>query len=163
MKITFLVKPTELRPAPSKAFQATRSAPLDLRSVVFVLDDNPEQNFVCGVNKLEDELVRCLKQALGGSGSRKRQPASSNVSPERVVELRSMPYAEYLKTSEWARTRQQAIERARGRCQVCNSVASLEAHHRCYDRLGEELPSDLTVLCSTCHELFHDHGKLVRP
>jgi hypothetical protein len=65
-------------------------------------------------------------------------------------------YAEYLKTDEWKAQRRSALVFARNRCQVCNGRKRLEVHHRTYERLGNEDPSDLTVLCSTCHKLFHD-------
>jgi len=52
--------------------------------------------------------------------------------------------------------------RAGGRCQVCNSPDGLEAHHRTYERLGDELPGDLTCLCRKCHQIFTEHGQLHR-
>jgi hypothetical protein len=78
--------------------------------------------------------------------------------------LRALPYSEYLKTEHWQRQRRSALARAAYRCQVCNTNAlPLEVHHRTYARLGCELPSDLFVLCETCHELFSMHGKLAKP
>jgi replicative DNA helicase len=65
-------------------------------------------------------------------------------------------YDEYLKSDRWKVIRQQALERAGFRCQVCNSPDGPEAHHRTYERLGAELPEDLTVLCNDCHALFHE-------
>jgi hypothetical protein len=38
----------------------------------------------------------------------------------------------------------------------------LEAHHRTYERRGEELPEDLTALCPTCHRWFHEWLGLAR-
>ena len=35
---------------------------------------------------------------------------------------------------------------------------NLEVHHRTYERLGEELASDLTVLCNRCHHVHHQHS-----
>lgn len=65
-----------------------------------------------------------------------------------------MTYYEYLLSSKWQEKRTQALELAEHRCQVCNSPDKLEVHHRSYDRLGCELPTDLTVLCQGCHALF---------
>lgn len=67
----------------------------------------------------------------------------------------SPAYQEYLKSPEWAATRRWALERAEHRCQVCNSDGPLDVHHRTYERLGHEWPSDLTVLCRDCHGLYH--------
>ena len=73
----------------------------------------------------------------------------------------AMPYDGYLTTAWWASVRAGAMERAGGRCQVCNADGPiLDVHHRTYERLGQERDSDLTVLCRGCHELFHANGRL---
>lgn len=65
-------------------------------------------------------------------------------------------YGEYLKSDRWRFTADAAKKRAGYRCQVCNrSDDVLDAHHRTYDRLGDELDTDITVLCRKCHGLFH--------
>lgn len=74
--------------------------------------------------------------------------------------LCSLPYADYLQTEHWQKTRTEALERALHCCQVCNSPTQLNVHHRTYERRGNELPEDLIVLCQSCHQLFHDNGKL---
>jgi len=76
-----------------------------------------------------------------------------------------MDYYAYLKSREWQFKRQTALDRAGYRCQVCNRSSTdvtLEVHHRTYERLGDELPDDLTVLCRDCHELFSKNGKLAK-
>lgn len=77
--------------------------------------------------------------------------------PERIAELRAMDYrAEYLHTPEWKVTRRSAIFAANHRCQRCGlRVRLLDVHHLSYDRLGDELPADLVVLCRPCHKLQH--------
>jgi len=73
----------------------------------------------------------------------------------RGQELRDMPYDEYLQTSHWHSKRYQALDRAKHRCQLCNSSKRLDVHHRTYENLGHEEPEDLIVLCRKCHEHFH--------
>jgi replicative DNA helicase len=76
--------------------------------------------------------------------------------PERLAELRIMPYEEYLQTPEWQEKREQALERANHRCQLCNSPESLNVHHRTYEKgRGNEDIADLTVLCNEHHSQFH--------
>src|SRR6185503_16642400 len=75
---------------------------------------------------------------------------------ERGIELRSMPYTQYLLTPEWKQIREEALDRARHKCQLCNSGTALQVHHRTYENRGREMPEDLTVLCANCHERFHD-------
>jgi len=68
-------------------------------------------------------------------------------------------YHTYIKSLEWKERAGAAKEKAAWRCQLCNrhkDEITLHAHHRTYDRLGEELPEDITVLCADCHAKFHD-------
>lgn len=81
----------------------------------------------------------------------------------RVEELKLMPYEEYLNTLEWAEKRAQALDRAKYRCQVCNSPDGLQVHHRTYENKGDEKPEDLTVLCGKCHGLYHSSGYAAYP
>ena len=99
-----------------------------------------------------DEIARLEKEMLSNGPPRDYAP---------IPPLWSMPYDDYLKTPHWKAARQQALERAHHRCQVCNSDEQpLQVHHRTYERRGQELPQDLIVLCSICHDLFHKHGRL---
>ncbi len=71
--------------------------------------------------------------------------------------LKKMPYNDYLKTDHWQKIRRKALKNARGACQLCNNKDSiLNVHHRTYERRGEELLSDVIVLCQVCHEKFHN-------
>ena len=84
--------------------------------------------------------------------------ATSRVRSE-SVRTDPMNYPEYLKTDHWQSVREEALKRAGGRCQVCNSSRlPLNTHHRTYERKGNELPGDVIVLCRECHAKFH--GKL---
>lgn len=61
----------------------------------------------------------------------------------------------YLRSEHWRITRRAALERAEHHCQVCSRTGHLDVHHNTYERLGEERPADLLVLCRRCHDLFH--------
>jgi len=76
----------------------------------------------------------------------------------RLAELKSMDYKIYLKTDGWQRKRLDAIENARGVCEICGSGVDIQVHHKTYERRGEELPEDLIVLCEQCHK--KEHGLL---
>lgn len=77
------------------------------------------------------------------------------------TQTRPTSYHEYLASAQWQTTRALALSRAGHRCQVCNAPTSLDVHHRTYERLGEELPSDLTVLCRHCHTIFHRSSRVL--
>ena len=75
-------------------------------------------------------------------------------------------YKSYIQSHEWRERAYQAKERTNYRCQLCNEKgdnSSLHAHHRTYKRLGNELPEDITVLCSDCHAKFHDKLPSIPP
>ncbi len=65
---------------------------------------------------------------------------------------RRVNYEKYLQSTLWFNKRNESKARANYRCQLCNSPERLEVHHRTYERLGNELPEDLTVLCNDCHK-----------
>jgi len=79
----------------------------------------------------------------------------------RIKELQSMSYEEYLQSPEWEEKRERILL-LRGRvCQLCGkSNDVLHVHHNNYQHRGEELDSDLIVLCKGCHERFHGIEKL---
>jgi hypothetical protein len=64
-------------------------------------------------------------------------------------------YQAYLQSEHWQSLREQKLEEAEHKCQVCNSREHLNVHHRTYRDLGNEKLNDLTVLCKRCHEAFH--------
>lgn len=86
-------------------------------------------------------------------------PSDEKPSAKRTRERRER-YVAYLRSPEWQARRELALEAADGRCQVCYDDKSLHVHHRTYRRFAAEVPSDLTVLCDGCHELFHKNRKL---
>lgn len=69
-------------------------------------------------------------------------------------------YRAYLDSDHWKQKRSIALHQAGNRCQVCNEGGQLDVHHRTYERLGDELPQDLIVLCRNCHQLFHSNRTL---
>ena len=75
---------------------------------------------------------------------------------DRLSELRNMPYKEYLQTAEWKKTARSAKARVKNRCQLCNCSGKLNVHHNNYQNIGNELDSDLIVLCEKCHAKHHD-------
>ncbi len=83
-----------------------------------------------------------------------RQPVTP-LTPTNGYDTRTMPYTDYLQTSEWWAKRTSALRRANYRCQLCSRTDRLQVHHNTYERRGNEAPEDLIVLCAGCHEVFH--------
>lgn len=78
-----------------------------------------------------------------------------------ITILREMPYSEYLLTNHWQTVRLATLKRARYQCRICLKSVSLDAHHICYDNLGDERPEDTIALCRGCHNLQHETIKAV--
>lgn len=72
-----------------------------------------------------------------------------------MAKSRKEKYREYLKSEEWAVRRAVVMKRDRNKCRDCNGDAH-DVHHLTYERIFEELSSDLVALCRPCHELRHD-------
>jgi hypothetical protein len=78
------------------------------------------------------------------------------VKQQLAIYERPASYKEFIRSDAWAAIREAAVERADRRCQICYSADHLQVHHRTYERFGgDELPTDLTVLCDGCHDAFH--------
>ncbi len=85
-------------------------------------------------------------------------PLTEPVAPERLEQLRAMPFAEYRRTAEWHRTRIAALTRADHRCErdPAHDDRGLEVVHTTRERIGAELAADVVVLCAACREARRD-------
>jgi Pyruvate/2-oxoacid:ferredoxin oxidoreductase delta subunit len=115
---------------------------------------NPEKRYCNDACKNRHQRL----QAGRASTLAEPKQAQRAVSPEQ--------YQAYIRSEDWRQKAERAKKRAGYRCQVCNHGTSdgrlLEAHHRTYERLGNEQPMDITVLCDECHGLFSSGGKLAK-
>lgn len=101
---------------------------------------------LCDVNRCSQEYRAIYEEELR---------ATHLAQKARNQQLSKMSLHEYLKTVEWGVKRNRTLIQAGNRCQVCASTDRLEVHHRTYERLGNELLSDLVVLCRSCHQHYH--------
>jgi hypothetical protein len=87
-----------------------------------------------------------------------------NLFTDRPGAVGRFAYVDYLESPGWQLTRKEALTRADFKCQRCGaSDTELNVHHLTYERLGEELPSDLVVLCRRCHQREHGIGGAAVP
>ena len=63
-------------------------------------------------------------------------------------------YRRYLQSDAWKAKRKSVLQAAGFRCRRCGAPAT-EVHHETYKRIYNERMSDLTALCSKCHEAAH--------
>lgn len=78
----------------------------------------------------------------------------------RQVELKTMPYAEYLQSDHWQKRKNKHLKSIKRKCQVCDKRQDmLHISHKNSERLGEELFSDLLALCLKRHDALRKAGK----
>lgn len=67
-------------------------------------------------------------------------------------------YEAYIHSKAWAKRRQQYWKQYGRSCKVsaCEAITGLHVHHHTYDRLGQELMTDLVGLCEKHHMEVHD-------
>ena len=72
-----------------------------------------------------------------------------------AVLKRTTAYLWYLGSQFWAQKRREALERANYICQRCFKRPATEVHHRTYERVFNELATDLQPVCRDCHRRLH--------
>jgi len=134
---------------------------------VFIIDDNPESDphhqtnepnqfegsmfdaywFVCSFPKVEVTICSSFEEA--------REEAQETLRTWLKEHGREW-YSNYLLSDEWKKLREQAVQRAGHKCQMCNRDGELHVHHRTYQTFNtDSVINDLIVLCASCHERFH--------
>ena len=113
----------------------------------------------------KEQLIDFLGQELGQKPKRLTSTLGGLLPKNSSQPRHRTPnYQAYLRSPSWKKKAEAAKIRAGNRCQLCNksrNEVQLEAHHRTYERLGNELPGDITVLCRDCHE-SHEIAKAKR-
>jgi len=68
-------------------------------------------------------------------------------------------YYSYLESKQWLEIRVELLYTRGCKCEKCKKdfePQKLQIHHITYDRLFNELPSDLLVVCGRCHMELHN-------
>lgn len=74
--------------------------------------------------------------------------------PKEVSEYKKK-YLKYLKSEKWANIRLDLFLCRGEKCELCERKNKLQIHHLTYDRIFNEEPEDLVILCSRCHRNQH--------
>lgn len=64
-------------------------------------------------------------------------------------------YQNYLQSVVWYDFRGKIFNERGFKCELCKSSKNIQLHHLTYERLGNEQPEDVMVLCQKCHEKAH--------
>ncbi len=74
----------------------------------------------------------------------------------RLKEMGLQTYIDFQRSTGWKKTRRRLVgKESIGICRGCLKPGRVELHHLTYERLGNELDSDLLPLCRKCHGLLH--------
>ena len=68
-------------------------------------------------------------------------------------------YKKYLFSEEWGQIKVDLIQIRGAKCERCKCArlpTKLQVHHLTYDRIFNEEPEDLILLCASCH--MKEHG-----
>ena len=55
------------------------------------------------------------------------------------------------KSKEWADIKNDLYEINGRKCERCGSFKNIQIHHKTYERIFNEEPNDLEILCGGCH------------
>jgi len=81
---------------------------------------------------------------------------------ERLIRLGYSDYQSYLRSEHWSQKKRQYLSSNSPKyCLICGN-SQYDLHHLTYERLGNELISDLFPLCRRCHRILHDYTKKKR-
>jgi 5-methylcytosine-specific restriction endonuclease McrA len=116
-----------------------------------------EENYNTG------SLAAFVKFYLQERGVDKMAKLTPEEIEQRIEEItRQIKYETYLSSKKWFAKRRAKLIEANYTCEKCgyNGLTNpidipLDAHHITYERFGDELMSDLKVLCRNCHQAQH--------
>jgi hypothetical protein len=84
-------------------------------------------------------------------------PTLEVVEPKSYASKRRSEYLRYLQSQRWHTLARAVRMRAKGKCEICLRADGEECAHLTYERIFNELMTDLLWVCKKCHcEL--DHG-----
>ncbi len=63
----------------------------------------------------------------------------------------SARYRKHLRSAKWRYLKARIINSRGHWCERCGLGYGLELHHKTYERLGDELITDVELLCDQCH------------
>lgn len=81
----------------------------------------------------------------------------------RLLKLGFRSYPHYLRSARWADKRREYQESGLPQDCFCGETEGIQLHHMTYERVGEELLTDLTPVCPPCHAMIHtlaDRGEI---
>lgn len=99
------------------------------------------------------------KKKRKNSSSKKKCASSRSVkTKQKSKDAFKKRYYRYLKSEKWLKIRLDLYQIRGKKCEVCQSTKCIQVHHLTYKNVFNEEPSDLILLCESCHEKEHGVG-----
>lgn len=130
-----------------------KSKPRNIEIIENEIKNNPESPLY-HTNKIAGK-----KKVIKGDRLHPKKKLQKVLNPDGVKTTHKERYNNYLKSTLWRNFRNK-IKRKRGnKCEICGisgNETQLHGHHLNYDRLFNELETDIQILCETCHDKQHE-------
>lgn len=109
------------------------------------------------LDSLSNEQLNELRKEI------KRPAGNVHKQRKKKKEAWKRKYLDYLRSDEWAKIRVEMLTKFNFTCNRCGDKkhrSQLHVHHKNYDRLFNENPDDLELLCVSCHNSEHKTVKI---
>lgn len=118
--------------------------------MVLVRTGYKPDEFIEGSESTNFRKSFCVRKSLRASSIVKKEKEKMRGSSKGSVN-----YHSYINSRRWAKRRRAYYSRNPNICTVCGTREEVKLHHSSYERLGNELDSDLVPLCRSHHKAFH--------
>lgn len=129
-------------------------------SVKFVLEYWDKKNWTTK----EGHTVQSISVAVNVCNSiyvtrKRKELSSSNREAMKNGKVYITPYNIQLQSNEWKAYRKFILAVKGSSCEICGKKSNIQVHHKQYingRKAWEYLPSEVMVLCASCHKRLHD-------
>lgn len=125
-------------------------------------DRNKKVKLYCSLFGLKAPIKTKNSEFLQSEYLREGSPIHKTVKLQvtpRIKRTSKKSYNQYISKSEnWKSFRQSIIDTRGRKCEKCGETkGAIDCHHLTYERLFNEIPSDVMLLCRSCHK--KEHGR----
>jgi len=112
-----------------------------------------QRKLIRTLKKRNNELVTVVKFI---KKVKKVKPKKKNAKKvKRPINDFKAKYKDYLLSNEWIAIKIDIYQKRGRQCEQCGNKTKLQIHHLTYDNIFNEEPSDLLILCESCHKEKH--------
>lgn len=107
------------------------------------------------LSKNKDQLIKY--EVYENENSPIHKSVDLGIPPKKRKKEKKLTYMRYLNSASWKNFKDELKKQRGNKCEHCGREnVTLDGHHLTYERLFNELPSDVLLLCRPCHKLQHN-------